>query len=113
MGGEWCGRVSLAAPSRSRTVLDTARWNTVASRVHPEFQERGCVRVRAMASEPCPTEETLVAFLAGNLPAEERSSLERHVAGCPSCLEVVGALSSGSPGSQGGEAPAALARGTA
>ena len=37
----------------------------------------------------CPDEETLLAFVDGALPGEERERLERHIDDCPSCAELV------------------------
>lgn len=40
---------------------------------------------------PCPDDERLGAFLDGRLRAAGREEVERHVAGCPSCLDVLAA----------------------
>ncbi|WP_177233590.1 tetratricopeptide repeat protein [Stigmatella erecta] len=71
------------------------------------------------AFEPCPSEEVLVGFTAGTLPAQERAALEVHLAQCGVCFEVVSALAGGtSPGLAAPRAfaeqpPPMLARGTA
>jgi len=41
---------------------------------------------------PCPDESVLAAIPEGNLPPEERESVERHLAGCEQCLSVVAVL---------------------
>lgn len=40
----------------------------------------------------CPDEMLLAAYVEGNLPAEQRPSIESHLADCSRCLEVVGLL---------------------
>jgi len=47
----------------------------------------------ADAVEPCPDENALAGFAEGGLLAEERQVVERHLAACDACLDVVGALS--------------------
>jgi eukaryotic-like serine/threonine-protein kinase len=65
-----------------------------------------------MSSLPCPSEETLTAFLQGALPPSERPAFEAHLAGCSACFEVVAVLAGGAAPS-GLQAPApVLARGT-
>jgi tetratricopeptide (TPR) repeat protein len=61
---------------------------------------------------PCPSEETLVAFVDGALPPPERHMFEAHLARCAVCFEVVSVLAGGTLPT-GPHAPApVLARGT-
>ncbi|SEM30711.1 Serine/threonine protein kinase [Stigmatella aurantiaca] len=68
---------------------------------------------------PCPSEEVLVGFAAGTLPAPERAGLEHHLAQCGLCFEVVSALAGGTSSGRGtprdpsAPPPPVLARGTA
>jgi tetratricopeptide (TPR) repeat protein len=48
---------------------------------------------RRAAAAACPSDEALAAWLDARLDAEETERLEAHLAGCPTCLELVGALS--------------------
>ncbi len=40
---------------------------------------------------PCPDHEVLTGFIERQLPEPQRAEIERHVAGCGSCLDVVAA----------------------
>jgi hypothetical protein len=40
---------------------------------------------------PCPSDELLAAFVERGIAAHRRADVERHVAGCPTCLDVVAA----------------------
>jgi formylglycine-generating enzyme required for sulfatase activity len=42
-----------------------------------------------MATPVCPTRNTLDAFRAGSLSADERGTIESHLRSCPRCLEYV------------------------
>lgn len=43
------------------------------------------------ANLPCPSAETLAAYLDGKLPAAERAAVEKHLADCEDCFEQVAA----------------------
>jgi hypothetical protein len=40
----------------------------------------------------CPTQETLLAFLSGELARGEREAIDRHLSGCPACRSEVDAV---------------------
>lgn len=42
-------------------------------------------------NQPCPSAETLAAYLDGKLPAAERAAVEKHLADCEDCFEQVAA----------------------
>jgi len=42
-------------------------------------------------SEPCPSAETLAAYLDARLPRDERAAVERHLAECEDCFEQLAA----------------------
>jgi hypothetical protein len=58
------------------------------------------------AAGPCPSENALAALAEGALLPEERESVERHVAGCGECLDVVASLARELPTPVAAERPA-------
>ncbi len=59
----------------------------------PEKAIEGVLRERAASGgDSCGTEDTLAAYLEGNLPDRERIVFERHTADCPRCQDVLGLL---------------------
>jgi hypothetical protein len=62
------------------------------------------LRAGGIAAEPCPDAELLAAYVDGGLAAAEVEAVDRHLAGCGACRQLVGLLA----GDDGVEAPAVV-----
>ena len=88
------GREYRYATTRSRHLINIVRFAPDCTPFLPEHPPRGPARhdEEPMSRTDCPSEETLSAFVLGDLPEPELSEVAEHLDACTECEERIGRL---------------------
>ena len=63
--------------------------------------------------DPCPSPDTVVRFIDGNLDEDGRDALDRHLDACARCFELISALADDDDGDERSAPRSVLSAGTA